>query len=58
MWLQRVLSNVQVRLFGREERSNEANRSSRPSWYTRERERVQIFQARLLDLDRRLAQLR
>ncbi len=58
MWLQRVIFNLQTRLIGREDQQASPKRQSRPVKRPRETERVQLFQTRLLDMDRRLAQLR
>ncbi len=59
MWLQRVLFNFQTRLLGREE--HKSFKRDTPNLKHRlsvENDRVQLVQDRLLDLDRRVAELR
>lgn len=58
MWLQRVIFNVERRLFGRDERQSTPPGSSNEPAKRDSSERVQLLQARLVDLDRRLALLR
>ncbi|MCP4678253.1 MAG: hypothetical protein GY854_22615 [Deltaproteobacteria bacterium] len=58
MWLQRVIFNLQTRLIGREDEQTSPKKPARSVKPRRQTERVQLFQTRLLDMDRRLAQLR
>ena len=59
MWLQRVLFNFQTRLLGRSEQQTiKKDVSKNIKKPILETDRVQIMKSRLLDLDRRLAELR
>ena len=59
MWLHRIVFNIQNRLLGREEQHDTSSDTTLHNHRQRHSaERVHIFQARLQDLDRRLALLR
>lgn len=57
-WLNNMLTDLQKRFLGGEESSSDKDMTIRRLGEHRTSERVQQFKARLLDLDRRLAQLR
>ncbi len=58
MWLQRVLFNVQTRLLGRYDPPPPTVETSKCPSHRRKKERIQLFEDRLIDLDRRLDQLK
>ena len=58
MLLQRVIFSVERRLFGRDERQMSSADHNREPAKRDSADRVQMLQARLVDLDRRLALLR
>ncbi len=58
MWLQRVLFNMQTRLLGRYDPPSSTAETPKCPSRRLKKERKQLFQDRLLDLDRRLAQLK
>ena len=57
MWLHRVIFNMQARLLGRQEESFADQSPSKAPAKRRAARRVELFQHRLQDLDRRLEQL-
>ncbi len=58
MWLQRVLFNLQTRLLGRDDQIQSTDDEVWSAQNRRETERMQLLKTRLVDLDRRLEQLR
>jgi hypothetical protein len=57
MWLQKIFSDVQKLVLKKEEQLKHRSRRSNVRHQPLAKERIQHFQARLLDLDRRLAEL-
>ncbi|MDJ0765127.1 MAG: hypothetical protein QNJ97_19255 [Myxococcota bacterium] len=58
MWLQRVIFNMQARLLNKERPRVRTHVSGRTaSKRRRQKERIQLVQERLLDLDRRMEAL-